>query len=582
MALSQSQLSAAIASYNAGGNASAQNAAALAVNDKSTAQTNLSNSGLTGGTAAAAQQSLNKIYDTPVGVGGKIDTKTGQILSGPMAGKQAGTDTGNTYTPAAGIQPPVPQESSLAPGAAATAATSVVPANTTAGTNLNNINGTGGDSTASGAGWTGPNPLTDAVNRYKATHAALTASGAAAPNSAADALSQTSQVMPDQGPNTAMVNAALQTPEFTALTKLANDYFSPENQKTSLLDQYNQMYNASGLAGLDEQILNASNVINGTEDDIRSEIQKAGGFGTNSQVMAMASARNKVLLQNYNTMVQQKTTAEAHLSTMIGLAGQDRTYAAQQFSAQLGVIGQMATFRQQAQNNVKEGFNNLIAKVGYGGAYEAYKNDPQQLSMLEQTMGLPPGGLKKLSTYVAPLTPAEQLDMQVKQAQIEASKANTAQSYAAIAKDQAAAQATAQAKVQATQSAVNTADTVLGKVSTALKQTGIGTAGFGSGLLGLVGGTGASNLRSTIDTLKANLAFTELAKMRAASPTGGALGAISDKEETLLSSTVASLDASQSPSQLRSNLQLVKDHYVNYIKSLGYEYDDATGTIITP
>lgn len=537
------------------------NAQVQAVNSKETAQTNLSNSGLSGGTLNAANSSLSKIYDTPIGVGGAIDTKTGQIISGPLTGQQAADAKA---VPAPAPQPPTP----LAPGAAATAQTAAVPAQTTASANLAAANLSTPSTGMTDVGTT---------DTTAATHAALTAAGVPAPSSASDARTQIANVTPEPNPqpNQSLVDAAMQTPELAALTKLATDYFSPDNQRVSLLDQYNQMYKESGLAGLDEKILNASNIINGTEDDIRSEIQKAGGFGTDSQVQAMAQARNKVLLQNYNTLVQQKATAEAHLNTMIGLAGQDRAYAQQQFTAQIGLVSQLANFRQQAVNNVKEGFNNLVAKVGYGGAYQAYKNDPQQLSMLEQTMGLPSGGLKKLSTYVVPLTPIEQ-------AQVEASRASTAASYSTIAKNNADIVANAQAKQAAITSSVNTADTVLGKVNTAINQTGIGTAGFGSGIISLIGGTGASNLRSTINTIKSNLAFTELAKMRAASPTGGALGAISDKEEELLSSTVASLDASQSPSQLRANLTLVKDHYVNYIKSLGYDYDEATGTIITP
>lgn len=45
-------------------------------------------------------------YDTPVGVGGQINTNTGQVVSGQMAGQQAGTNSGayGAYTP-----PPVSQ-----------------------------------------------------------------------------------------------------------------------------------------------------------------------------------------------------------------------------------------------------------------------------------------------------------------------------------------------------------------------------------------------------------------------------------------------------------------------------------------
>jgi len=73
--------------------------------------------------------------------------------------------------------------------------------------------------------------------------------------------------------------------------------------------------------------------------------------------------------------------------------------------------------------------------------------------------------------------------------------------------------------------------------------------------------TDATDLRKTIDTLKGNLAFETLRAMRAASPTGGALGAVSERELALLESTVASLDPNQSADQLRANLNKVKQNF---------------------
>lgn len=96
------------------------------------------------------------------------------------------------------------------------------------------------------------------------------------------------------------------------------------------------------------------------------------------------------------------------------------------------------------------------------------------------------------------------------------------------------------------------------------------TAGL-SGLLGNVPGTPGANLRSTINTIKSNLAFDRLQAMRDASKTGGALGAVSEKELALLESSIASLDTSQSAEQLAENLQAVYDHYNRFIEALKKE-----------
>jgi hypothetical protein len=86
-----------------------------------------------------------------------------------------------------------------------------------------------------------------------------------------------------------------------------------------------------------------------------------------------------------------------------------------------------------------------------------------------------------------------------------------------------------------------------------------------SGLIGKaasgIPGTPAYDLARKLETIKANLGFQELAAMRAASPTGGALGQVAVQELMALQSTVENLDIGQSPDQLRANLQKIEQHY---------------------
>lgn len=127
------------------------------------------------------------------------------------------------------------------------------------------------------------------------------------------------------------------------------------------------------------------------------------------------------------------------------------------------------------------------------------------------------------------------------------------------AQEKAALEQAQQAEQQAArrQASVRQAENTLSAVDTALKQVGVWTTGPLSGLAA-IGGTPAADLASTIDTIEANLSFQALQEMRDNSPTGGALGSITERELSLLGSTVASLRQSQSQSQLRRNLETIK------------------------
>lgn len=88
---------------------------------------------------------------------------------------------------------------------------------------------------------------------------------------------------------------------------------------------------------------------------------------------------------------------------------------------------------------------------------------------------------------------------------------------------------------------------------------------FATGLPGQVlrniGGTAANNLRTMLGNVLSSIGFDRLQQMREESPTGGALGQVSERELDTLQATIASLDQSQSKAQFVSNLRRVLDHY---------------------
>ncbi len=83
----------------------------------------------------------------------------------------------------------------------------------------------------------------------------------------------------------------------------------------------------------------------------------------------------------------------------------------------------------------------------------------------------------------------------------------------------------------------------------------IGTATQG------IPGTASHDISKRLDTLKALTGFEQLNQMRAQSPTGGALGQVSERELGFLQSVIGLLEQSQSEEQFRENLKRVEDAF---------------------
>lgn len=124
--------------------------------------------------------------------------------------------------------------------------------------------------------------------------------------------------------------------------------------------------------------------------------------------------------------------------------------------------------------------------------------------------------------------------------------------------------ATQQEKLMAARDAARKSKVVTRNIDKAIKGTGIFTAGFIGNLISSVPGSPAYDLGQTIDTIKANIGFDALQAMRDASPTGGALGQVSERELAQLERVLGSLDQAQTPKQLAENLRLIRKHYNNW------------------
>lgn len=121
-------------------------------------------------------------------------------------------------------------------------------------------------------------------------------------------------------------------------------------------------------------------------------------------------------------------------------------------------------------------------------------------------------------------------------------------------------------------------DQVTSAIDKALGMVNGWTTGVSGSVASHIPGTAAKDLQRTLDAVRANIGFGELQQMRANSPTGGALGAVSERENTLLQSVLGSLEQDQSPAQLKENLLKAKAAIADSRERLRQAYEADFGT----
>lgn len=121
-----------------------------------------------------------------------------------------------------------------------------------------------------------------------------------------------------------------------------------------------------------------------------------------------------------------------------------------------------------------------------------------------------------------------------------------------------------------TRPTITAIDSVLAKVQTAASNknpldnvTGL----FGS-IMSAVPGTAAHDVKMDIQTIQAAVGFDRLDAMRKASPTGGALGQVSERELAQLNASLGALEQSQSREQFITRMKAVRSHYMSTVQAI--------------
>lgn len=113
---------------------------------------------------------------------------------------------------------------------------------------------------------------------------------------------------------------------------------------------------------------------------------------------------------------------------------------------------------------------------------------------------------------------------------------------------------------------------LLEDIGRAKKLAGKGAVGWGA-TLKEVPQTASKDLAALLETIKSNIGFAELQAMRDSSPTGGALGQVTERELALLQAVVGSLDQAQSREQFTANLDRLERQYQQSMAAIAAAYE---------
>lgn len=194
-------------------------------------------------------------------------------------------------------------------------------------------------------------------------------------------------------------------------TKLLTDINDRNNTETTAetVQQYtNDQSQSLGIPAMKTELMNIQNLMNGTEDDVRQEIQASGGFATESQIEGLTAARNKTLLKQASNIQNSLSSAQDSLTTMVSGYSADRSNAINALNDRVSGDQTALQLFQNIQTQANGNYDKLVSNIGYTGlAQTLTEQDPTGASAnaAEKYLGLPTGtlsnpkALQNLETY---------------------------------------------------------------------------------------------------------------------------------------------------------------------------------------
>lgn len=348
--------------------------------------------------------------------------------------------------------------------------------------------------------------------------------------------------------------------------------------------QQNKMVAAQGVADFEgavqanPRLLEAAQAPNAPKEigRIFSKLQKDGSLGVRDASMLSAWSRSWLtqdaqVRQEQARAAQEQAAMQERLgmrtaASLIASGSQNPLASMSAMGVPLtpGVVGFVTS--QQAQTAATQ---KTLAEA------EKMRRGPQKTALDLEKERLEVEALRaKVATQKSELDP-NSIEARRKQAELDKLQRESAQ---ALRKELDAA-TSSQRRLESER---DRAQNVLGAIQQARTfasrggLAGFTSTGFTGKAYSFIPGTPAYELSQVLGTIKANIGFDRLQKMREESPTGGALGQVAVQELRDLQNSIASLEQGQSGGRLVANLEKIENFYKKWLPAI--ETDMATAT----
>lgn len=265
-------------------------------------------------------------------------------------------------------------------------------------------------------------------DELKKGYQAATASGKQAPQNMGEAQTAIKDYTPTQSVKPqlpAEVSNFFQTnplvqPSLQELT----EFLSPASTRQTLTESMTKIVSGQKeMAGLNLELADVKRIMGGSEQDIRDEITKAGGFGTESQIQALTVGRNKTLLQRANVINDQLENMQNVINSDITMYGFQKDMAQQEFQQRSFLLNYKQQNDQFIYKAQQDALQRNLDLLGADGLYNAAGGDPVMVDRIERALGLASGGLyfaaQEKAREKAMKAQEQELNMMHKLAQIE-------------------------------------------------------------------------------------------------------------------------------------------------------------------
>ncbi len=201
-------------------------------------------------------------------------------------------------------------------------------------------------------------------------------------------------------------------PDLQQSTQNIIDFLSPPNTRNELTAQMGKILaDQNAVASAKLELMNVKNVMSGTADDLRKEIEASGGIATESLVQSLAVSRNSTLLKQASFLQDQLAYQQDLVANDTTLLNFEKDMANTQATQRMGILQYQQKNYSDMMNASRESYKTLMENNPQG-LYDSLVANSAQGANFSKITGLPVDSLKGFISTKAIENQKNQLQIQ--------------------------------------------------------------------------------------------------------------------------------------------------------------------------